>query len=104
MSIVSLTFHAPENILQRWDYYVENTLILLCENLLDAEKYIVSEITSDYVNVGKNFSVLLVFADDEKRQQFLESELLNIEELVHKEFGDQVSIFKTLLNPRKTRF
>ena len=53
---------------------------------------------------GKNTNLLLIFQDEEKRQDFVEIELTNITERILKEFGENVMIFKTYLNPKKSRF
>ena len=103
MSILSLTFHCTENQLEAWEKYVDETLSVMTENLMDVERYILSEVESDMIGEGKNFNLLLVFENEELRRQFLENELLNIQERVEAKFGENVMIFKTFLNPKKTR-
>ena len=44
-----------------------------------------------------------IFDDEEKRSDFIDSELLNISERIEKQFGQNVMIFNTFLNPKKTR-
>ena len=56
------------------------------------------------ISEGKNTNLLLIFQDEEKRQDFVEIELTNITERILKEFGENVMIFKTYLNPKKSRF
>jgi len=104
MSILSITFHTIENKIEEWDIYVENDLHQMIENLLDVEQYILSEVQSDMVSEGKNTNLFLVFDNDEMRDQFMESEMLNLEERVNMRFGEQVMIFPTFLNPKKKRF
>ena len=104
MSVLSLTFHSTSNISSSWDRYTENTLFEMIENLMDVEKYILSEVESDMINEGKNTNLLLVFDNNEKRQDFIEIELQNITERIENEFGDEVMAFVTLLNPKKQRF
>ena len=104
MSVLSLTFHSTSNISSSWDHYTENTLFEMIENLMDVEKYILSEVESDMINEGKNTNLLLVFDNNEKRQDFIEIELQNITERIENEFGDEVMAFVTLLNPKKQRF
>lgn len=104
MSVLSITFHCPESHLEPWENYVNETLSLMTENLIDVEKYILSEVHSEMINEGKNYNLLLIFDTDELREQFLENELKNISERIEKEFGENVMIFKTFLNPRKVRF
>jgi len=104
MSLLSLTFHCTENHIENWEKYVNETLSLMAENLMEVDKYILSEVQSDMVNEGKNYNLLLVFDNEELREQFLENELLNIQERVEKEFGENVMIFQTFLNPKKARF
>ena len=103
MSVLSLTFHCTENQLEAWEKYVEETLSVMTENLMDVERYILSEVESDMIGEGKNFNLLLVFENEELRRQFLENELLNIQERVEAKFGENVMIFKTFLNQKKTR-
>ena len=104
MSVLSLTFHSTSNISSSWDRYTENTLFEMIENLMDVEKYILSEVESDMINEGKNTNLLLVFDNNEKRQDFIEIELQNITERIENEFGDEVMVFVTLLNSKKQRF
>ncbi len=103
MSVLSITFHCTKNNLEEWENYIDETLILMTENLMDVDKYILSEVHSDYIDEGKNYNLLLVFDNDELRNDFLESELKNIAERVEKKFGQEVMIFDTLLNPKKSR-
>lgn len=104
MSILSITFHSTENIKNDWENYLENELHQMVENLFDVEKYILSEVNSEMINEGNNTNLLLVFDDDEKRLDFLEIEMKNIEERITVKFGEEVMVFVTFLNPRKSRF
>ena len=104
MSVLSLTFHTTENISLDWEIYMEKELHEMVENLIDVEKYILSEVHSEMINEGKNTNLLLVFDNDEKRQDFIEIELINITERIEGVFGENVMIFQTLLNPKKIRF
>ncbi|AZB11225.1 DUF4286 family protein [Chryseobacterium sp. G0162] len=103
MSVLSITFHCTKNNLEEWENYIDETLILMTENLMDVDKYILSEVHSDYIDEGKNYNLLLVFDNDELRNDFLESELKNIAERIENKFGPEVMIFDTLLNPKKLR-
>ncbi len=103
MSILSITFHNTENINEKWEIYLENELHQMIENLMDAEKYILSEVESEMIGEGKNTNLLLIFGDDEKREDFVEIELKNITERIESRFGEEVMIFKTFLNPKKQR-
>jgi hypothetical protein len=78
-------------------------LVLMTENLMDVSKYILSEVYSDYIEDGKNYNLLLIFDNDELRDDFIKSELVNIAERIEKKFGPDIMIFNTFLNPRKTR-
>lgn len=104
MSLLSLTFHCTESHLENWENYVEETLSVMAENLMEVEKYVLSEVQTDMINEGKNYNLLLVFENEETRELFLQNELLNIQERIEKEFGENVMIFQTFLNPRKARF
>lgn len=104
MSVLSITFHCTKNNIGEWENYIDETLILMTENLLDVNKYILSEVQSDFIEDGKNYNLLLIFDNDEKRTDFIESELVNITEIVEKKFGEEIMIFNTFLNPKKTRF
>ena len=103
MSVLSLTFHCPENRLPEWEKYVDETLTVLTENLIDADHYILSEVHTEMLSEGKNFNLLLIFANEELRNGFMESELENIAERIAEKFGNDVMLFPTLLNPIKTR-
>ena len=104
MSILSITFHATDNRVEEWDIYLENELHQMVENLLDVEKYILSEVHSDMLNEGKNTNLFLMFDNAEIRDQFMESEMVNLAERIHQKFGEEVMIFPTFLNSRKKRF
>ena len=104
MSVLSITFHTTESISKEWDLYLESDLHQMVENLIDAEKYIFSEVESEMISEGKNTNLLLIFENEEKRQDFIEIELTNITERIEKKFGESVMVFKTQLNPKKSRF
>ncbi|WP_292009799.1 DUF4286 family protein [Chryseobacterium sp.] len=104
MSVLSITFHCPQNYLEEWENYIDETLVLMTENLMDVNQYILSEVQSDYINEGKNYNLLLIFDNDGLRKDFLESELVNIKERIEKKFGENIMIFNTFLNPKKSRF
>ena len=104
MSFLSLTFHNTESINKEWENYLGNDLHQMIENLMDVEKYILSEVQSDLINEGKNTNLLLVFDNEEKRDDFIEIELKNITERIESKFGENVMVFTTFLNPKKSRF
>lgn len=103
MSVISITFHTVESENQQWDFFIENDLPQLIDNLFEVEKYILSEVDSEMIMEGKNTNVLLVFQDEEKREDFRQIELQNITEIVEKKFGENVMVFTTLLNPLKIK-
>ncbi len=103
MSVLSITFHCTKNNIDEWENYIDETLVLMTENLMDVSKYILSEVHSDYIEEGKNYNLLLIFDNDELREDFIKSELVNIAERVEKKFGQEVMIFNTFLNPKKSR-
>jgi len=104
MSVLSITFHCTKNNLEEWENYIDDTLVLMTENLMDVDKYILSEVDSNYIEDGKNYNLLLIFDTDDLREDFVKSELQNIAERVEAKFGQEVMIFNTLLNPKKSRF
>ncbi|MBV8327568.1 DUF4286 family protein [Chryseobacterium sp.] len=103
MSVLSITFHCTKDNLEEWENYIDETLVLMTENLMDVSKYMLSEVHSDYIEDGKNYNLLLIFDNDELREDFIESELLNISERIESKFGQEVMIFNTFLNPKKSR-
>ncbi len=103
MSVLSITFHTTESISKEWTQYLGTNLHQMVENLIDVEKYILSEVESEMISEGKNTNLLLIFENEEKRQDFIEIELTNITERIQKAFGENVMIFKTHLNPKKSR-
>ena len=103
MSILSLTFHTPADLVTSWDDYMETDLKIMVENLMDVEKYILSEVESEMISEGKNTNLLLIFDDEEKRHDFIEIEFKNITERIEAKFGQEIMIFETFLNPRKDR-
>ncbi|UKB77302.1 MULTISPECIES: DUF4286 family protein [Chryseobacterium] len=103
MSVLSITFHCTKDNLEEWENYIDETLVLMTENLMDVDKYILSEVHSDFIEDGKNYNLLLIFDNDGLREDFIKSELLNISEIIDKKFGQEVMIFNTFLNPKKTR-
>lgn len=100
MSILSITFHTTEHKIADWDIYLESELHQMVENLLDVDRYIISDVETGMLNEGKNTNLFLVFASSDLRQQFMESEMLNIEERIAGKFGQDVMIFPTFLNPK----
>ncbi|SEW13648.1 protein of unknown function [Chryseobacterium wanjuense] len=103
MSVLSITFHCTKNNIEEWENYIDETLVLMTENLMDVNKYILSEVHSDYIEEGKNYNLLLIFDNDELREDFIKSEMLNIAERIEKKFGQDVMIFNTYLNPKRSR-
>lgn len=103
MSILSITFHCTKNNLEKWENYMDETLVLMTENLMDVNQYILSEVHSDYIEEGKNYNLLLIFDNDELREDFIKSEMENIAERIDAKFGQEVMIFNTFLNPKKSR-
>ncbi|MDR6370247.1 hypothetical protein J2795_001210 [Chryseobacterium bernardetii] len=103
MSVLSITFHCTKDNLEEWENYIDETLVLMTENLLDVNKYILSEVHSDFIEEGKNYNLLLIFDNNEVREDFIQSELLNISERIEKKFGQEVMVFNTFLNPKKSR-
>lgn len=104
MSIVSLTFHCPATTLNAWEIYSKNELLQMVQNLMDVEKFILSDVQTEMIEEGRNSNLLLVFENDEMRDTFLENELANIAERIEQKFGDEIMIFKTFLNPYSARF
>ena len=96
MSILSITFHTTDKISENWENYVESDLHEMVENLMDVEKYIISQVQSEMVGEGQNTNVLLIFENDEKRDDFVEIELKNITERIEGKFGEEVMIFQTV--------
>ncbi|MDR2237039.1 MAG: DUF4286 family protein [Chryseobacterium sp.] len=103
MSLLSITFHCTKNNIEEWENYIDETLVLMAENLMDVNKYILSEVHSDYIDEGKNYNLLLMFDNEDFRDDFIKSELVNIAERIEKQFGQEVMIFNTFLNPKKSR-
>lgn len=99
MSVLSVTFHTIESELQNWSNFVKTDLIKIIENLYDAEKYILSEVETEILTEGKNTNLLIVFENQQKREEFLSAELVNISERIAQKFGENVMIFVTKLNP-----
>lgn len=100
MSILSVTFHSPLDQLEAWQDYTQNVLPEMIGNLMDVEKYMLSDVESEMINEGHNTNLLLIFDSAEKRKDFVEIELLNISELIEQKFGDSIMIFTTHLNPK----
>ncbi len=82
---------------------MDETLVLMTENLMNVNQYILSEVHSDYIEEGKNYNLLLIFDNDELREDFIKSEMENIAERIEAKFGQEVMIFNTFLNPKKSR-
>ena len=103
MRILSLTFHCVEERLVEWENYFQSEMVQMTENMMDVEKYILSEVESDMIQEGQNYNLLLVFEDQKSREQFMESELVNVEDRIMSKFGDSVMLFCTLLNPQRSK-
>lgn len=103
MSVLSLTFHSPLSQLEAWQEYTQNVLPEIIGNLMDVEKYMLSDVESEMINEGHNTNLLLIFENGERRKDFVEIELLNISERIEQQFGDNIMIFTTYLNPQISR-
>ncbi|KUY21310.1 hypothetical protein BAZ12_14385 [Elizabethkingia miricola] len=100
MSVLSVTFHVESTVQPQWYDFLEKEFPALVENLYDVEKFIFSEVDSDYIQEGKNYNLLLIFDDHEIRSGFLLNEMQNLSEIIHNKFSqEQVMIFITELNP-----
>lgn len=99
MSVLSLTFHSPISHLEVWQEYTQNVLPDIIGNLMDVERYMLSDVGSEMINEGHNTNLLLIFDNEEKRRDFVEIELLNITDIIEQKFGDSIMIFTTYLNP-----
>lgn len=104
MSVLSLTFHNTDSVKEEWKTYMKNELLLMAENLMHVEKFLLSEVETEMINEGQNTNLLLVFDNAEKRNDFIDFELQNITERIEAKFGTNVMIFKTFLNPFGQRF
>lgn len=104
MSILSITFHTIESQLANWEHYMNDVLEKEIENLPHVEKYILSEVESEMLTEGKNTNLLLVFENQQKREEFTDTELPKLAEKIASKFGDTVMIFITELNPLKSNF
>ena len=105
MSVLSVTFHVESQAQKKWETFLENEIPNLIDNLMDVEKFIFSEVESDYVQEGKNYNLLLIFSDNDIREQFVINEMKNLVEIVEKKFpANQVMVFQTYLNRILHRF
>lgn len=104
MNVVSLTFHTPEKHFEAWSQFMEEDLPALADNLFDVEKYMLAEVESEMITEGRNTNLLLFFESEEKRTEFLQIELENIAEILRSNFGEDIMIFTTMLQPKKLRF
>ncbi|WKS94612.1 DUF4286 family protein [Riemerella columbina] len=102
MSILSITFHCEEHSLELWENYKKERLYPLSEKIPHLKYFIFSEVESHHLQEGKNTNFLLIFADENQRQAFMENELTYITEAISEEFGERVLTFVTLLNPTKS--
>ncbi|AQX05717.1 hypothetical protein BAX97_05415 [Elizabethkingia meningoseptica] len=100
MSVLSVTFHVESKVQPQWYDFLEKEFPGLIENLYDLEKYIFSEVSSSYIDEGKNYNLLMIFGDHEIRAGFLLNEMQNLSEIIHGKFSqEEVMIFITELNP-----
>ena len=53
MSVLSVTFHVESTVQPQWYDFLEKEFPVLVENLYDVEKFIFSEVNSDYIQEGK---------------------------------------------------
>lgn len=101
MKILSITFHAVESILPLWETYLHNDFFSQTTNLTMVNKCILSEVETEMLSEGKNYNLLLFFENESHRNEFIENEFYNLEEHIHRQFGDNIMIFKTFINPIK---
>lgn len=101
MSILSLTYHCPAVFLSQWEDFLNKNISKMVEHLENVEQYIISEVYSEMINEGKNYNILLIFRNEESREQFLGIDFQKIEQHIKDVFGEEVMSFVTMLNPIK---
>ena len=99
MSVLSVTFHTIESELKNWNNFLQTDLKELIEKPNKIEKFILSEVETEMLTEGKNTNLLIIFENQQKREEFLNKELVNISEKITQNFGENVMIFVTNLNP-----
>lgn len=104
MNLLSITFHSTENVTKQWANYVQNTLIPSIENFTKVERYILSDVDSRMLNEGKNTNLLLIFENQDEIHWFMDSEIPHLQGLIEQQFGNEVMIFCTFLNPIHSKF
>lgn len=104
MVILSITFHTAASHFQEWALFIEDELVEFLNPTNSSEKYLLSEVESEMLAEGKNTNLLLFFENEERKQQFLQTEFTMLENQVLSIFGDSVMIFKTHLHLKKSRW
>lgn len=103
MSILSITFHTPENLFAKWEIFQEQSLLEIVENYKNVEKYVISEVESELLTEGTNTNLFLIFNNKALKNDFLENDLTKISTLIEAHFGEEVMMFVTHLNTKKSR-
>lgn len=104
MQLLSLTFHAEQNVVEEFKIYLENTFLPQVKNAHSQGGFIFSEVGSAMISEGKNYNLLLIFDDEESRAAYLGEKLPQIAEVILQNFGSQVMIFETQLHPLAWKF
>lgn len=104
MQLLSLTFHAEENVAQEFKIYLKNTFLSQLKINRNQDDFILSEVGSMMISEGKNYNLLLIFDDEKNRAGYLEQHLAQIADEILQNFGSQVMIFETQLNPLDWKF
>lgn len=100
MSVLSITYHCPEPLLSQWETFLNNDFSILLREILNHNQYIFSEVYSEMLNEGKNYNLLLIFENEQLRQDFLTTQYPAILQKVEANFGQEIMDFVTLLEPR----
>lgn len=104
MNILSVTFHVTDNQIKNWNQFLQSDLIYQIDKMTDVEKFILSEVETDLLTEGKNYNFLLIFENQQKKDNFINNFLVGISQLIALRFGENVMVFATHLNPLKIKF
>lgn len=96
MAILSITFHIEENHINDWRNYLIEDFIPHIHTL--GQQFLLSDVDTEMLSEGKNTNLLLFFGNEEERETFINQSLPKTSQILMEKFGQNILIFKTLLN------
>jgi Domain of unknown function (DUF4286) len=98
MQILSLGFHATNLALEKWENYLKLVFYKKIEENWALDKYILSLVSNDMIEEGRNYNLQIFFANDEASDAFTSRYLDVFQAEITGLFGQEVMLFVSKLH------